>query len=126
MKQYTSEILPYDIGKINYTVRILLHLTEEVDSAYLEQAVQKAMTRYPYFSKQLIRQGEEYLIVDNKRPVAVYENKGETRTLNSAGVNFHMVSVDYSGNTLGFNASHILAGGCGLFEWIKTVLYCYL
>lgn len=126
MKQYTSEILPYDIGKINYTVRILLHLTEEVDSAYLEKAVQKAMTRYPYFSKQLIRQGEEYLIVDNKRPVAVYENKGETRTLNSAGVNFHMVSVDYSGNTLGFNASHILAGGCGLFEWIKTVLYCYL
>lgn len=126
MTKYTSGIVPYDIGRIAYTVRILLHLKDDVDSVCLEKAVQEAMARYPYFSKQLIRQGEEYLIVDNKRSVAVYEHTGKTRELNSESVNYHMVSVDYSGHSIGFNASHILAGGCGLFEWIKTVLYCYL
>ena len=126
MNKYTSDILPYDIGRMNYTVRLLMRLKDDVDSCYLEKAVALAMTRYPYFKKTMVRSGEEYLIVDNERPIVVYENTGKSRSLNSQDVNEHLVSVDYSGKTIGLNVSHMLAGGCGIFELMRTILYCYL
>ena len=126
IKKYTSEILPYDIGRIAYTLRVKIYLKEEVEPCCLEKAVNVAMKRYPYFMKTLIRFGEEYVFADNNRPVVVYAHTGSTRALNSPEVNYHLVSVDYSGKEIGFNISHMLAGGCGIFEWLRTVLYCYL
>ena len=126
MNKYTSDISPYDIGRMSYTVRLLMQLKDDVDPYYLEKAVDLAMTRYPYFKKSLIRSGEEYLFVDNDQPIVVYENTGKSRALNSQEVNNHLVSVDYSGKSIGLNISHMLAGGCGTFELIRTILYCYL
>ena len=115
MNKYTSDISPYDIGRMSYTVRLLMQLKDDVDPYYLEKAVDLAMTRYPYFKKSLIRSGEEYLFVDNDQPIVVYENTGKSRALNSQEVNNHLVSVDYSGKSIGLNISHMLAGGCGTF-----------
>ena len=126
MNKYTSDISPYDIGRMSYTVRLLMQLKDDVDPYYLEKAVDLAITRYPYFKKSLIRSGEEYLFVDNDQPIVVYENTGKSRALNSQEVNNHLVSVDYSGKSIGLNISHMLAGGCGTFELIRTILYCYL
>lgn len=126
MAKYTSDILPYDIGRMFYTIRVRMILKEDVEPVCLEKAVNHAVTRYPYFRKTLVRVGEEYLMADNERPIVVYENKGKSWPLNSEEVNYHLISVDYSGKTIGFNVSHMLAGGCGTFEWVRTVLYCYL
>lgn len=126
MINYTSDISPYDIGRMNFTVRLLMKLKDEVDPCCLEKAVSYAMTRYPYFKKKLIRSGEKYLIVDNELPVVVYENTGKSRDLNSQEVNEHLVSVDYSGKMVGLNMSHMLAGGFGIFELMRTILYCYI
>ena len=32
MVKYTSDILPYDIGRMNYTVRLLMQLKDDVDN----------------------------------------------------------------------------------------------
>lgn len=41
---YTSGILPYDIGIVNYNWKFVIHLRENVDSAILDDAVQEAST----------------------------------------------------------------------------------
>ena len=42
MNKYTSDISPYDIGRMSYTVRLLMQLKDDVDPYYLEKAVDLA------------------------------------------------------------------------------------
>lgn len=123
---YASGILPYDIGMVTYNWKFVIHLREDVDPATLDDAVQKAARRYPYFMKRLVKEGESYEIVDNDLPIVVYDNTDELRPLNHESTNYHLVSVSYSGKAIHFAISHMLAGGCGHIEWVRTVLYLYL
>lgn len=123
---YTSGILPYDIGLVTYNWKINMHLSEAVDAGVLNDAVQRAATRYPYFKKRLVREGDSYKIVDNDQSLVVYDCTNGVRSLNHESVNHHLISVGYSGETIEFAISHMLAGACGLVEWVKTVLYLYL
>lgn len=123
---YASGILPYDIGIVSYDWKFVMHLHEDVDPTILDDAVQKASARYPYFLKRLVREGESYQIVDNDLPITVYDNTDELRPLNHESNNYHLISVAYSGKEIHFTISHMLAGGCGHIEWVRTVLYLYL
>ena len=102
MHEYTSNILPYDILQTGYNVKITLHLKEDIDSEKLNAAVQKASLRYPYFKKRIILKDEAYEIVDNDLPIVVYNADEGMRNHNSAAVNYHLLSVCYSGNKLYF------------------------
>ena len=114
-QKYTSAFTAYDIvGLLPYNVRNIMELSEEVDGEILSRAFTKAMNRYPYMKKRIIVQGEEYVYIDNPLPLVVYEHKGETLPLGSRDVNYHLVSLDYEGNRVGFNINHTLAGGCGI------------
>ena len=123
---YTSGILPYDIGLVNYNWKINMHLSEPIDPDVLSSAVEKALTRYPYLKKRLVREGESYIIVDNALPVMVYDCTDGVRPLNHESVNYHLLSIGYTGATIEFAINHMLAGACGLVEFIRTVLYLYL
>lgn len=123
---YTSEFTPYDLfGRVTLNIRALFTLTEKVNGSILNAAVQKAITRYPYLRVKLAAEGEALLFAPNDAPVAVYENTGKTLPLCGPEANGYLLSVDYSGNTIGFNTSHILAGGFGCMRWFKTVLWQY-
>lgn len=123
---YSSGILPYDIGTVTYNWKITMHLYEDVDPDILSDAVQEASTRYPYFKKRLIKVEESYEIVDNDLPIVVYDNTNELRAMNHESNNYHLISVGYSGKSIDFAVSHMLAGACGLTEWVRTILYLYL
>lgn len=123
---YTSGILPYDIGIVTYNWKFVMHLREDINPAILDDAVKEASARYTYFLKRLVRVGESYEIVDNDLPVVVYDNTDELRPLNHESNNYHLISVAYSGKAIHFTISHMLAGGCGHIEWVRTVLYLYL
>ena len=99
---FTSAILPYDIGKISYNYKLTMYLYEDVDPDVLNDAVQSASTRYPYFKKRLIRLPQSYEIVDNDLPIVVYDNTGEIRALNHESNNYHLLSVAYSGKSIDF------------------------
>ncbi len=125
-QKYTSAFTVYDIvGHLHYNVRNIIVLSEEVDGEILSRAFTKAMNRYPYMRKRIVVQDEEYVYIDNPLPPVVYEFKGETLPLGSRDVNYHLLSLDYEGNRIGFNINHTLAGGCGILPWIKTILYTY-
>ena len=123
---YASGILPYDIGIVTYVWKITMHLHETVDPDILSHAVHEASKRYPYFLKRLVKRSESYEIVDNDLPLEVYDNTSELRTINHKSNNYHLMSVGYSGKSIDFVINHMLAGACGLVEWVKTVLYLYL
>lgn len=123
---YTSEFTPYDLfGRVTLNIRAVFTLKENVEGSVLNAAVQKAITRYPYLRVKLEVKGQEILLVPNESPVAVYENTGKTLPLCGPEANGCLLSVDYSGNTIGFNTSHMLAGGFGCMRWFKTVLWQY-
>ena len=123
---YASGILPYDIGVVTYVWKITMHLYETVDPDILSHAAHEASKRYPYFLKRLVKRSESYEIVDNNLPLEVYDNTSELRTINHKSNNYHLMSVGYSGKSIDFVINHMLAGACGLVEWVKTVLYLYL
>lgn len=123
---WASAFLPYDIWQSSYNVKVTLCLTEEVDGAILTHAVQRAAERYPYMMKRIVRRGEEYVLEDNPLPVVVYESDESTLPFNTEAVNYHLLSVNYSGNQIDFPVSRMLMGGTGLYDWVRTVLYLYL
>lgn len=126
---YTSGIMPYDIEfnlNKSFTIRVQITMKDAVDERILTDTARHAFKRYPYFAKQWIRTGESYVFIDNNRPLKVYERTEETWPLNSEQVNYHLASIDYSGNDICFNLSHILAGAFGMLEWVRTTLYYYI
>lgn len=64
--------------------------------------------------------------MENDLPIVVYDITNELRPLNHESTNYHLISVGYAGRAIHFFISHMLAGGCGHIEWVRTVLYLYL
>ncbi len=123
---YTSTLLPYDAVRITFNVRTELRMTDPVDGPCLERAVATAMTRYPYLCRRLVLEDGAYRFVANDRPIAVQPFTGTPGALNTPAVNEQLISVDYHDNVIAVNACHMLAGGYGQFELIRTIVYYYV
>ena len=106
-----------------FSVRVTLK--NPVEPEALRRALDKAMTRYPYFAVRLKIQGEALVLEDNPLPVSIV-NGPEPAKLNTAQSNYHLVGVSYERASVVFGAFHALTDGAGAFNWIKTVLYYYL
>ena len=86
--------LIYAAGKdLHNTIRTRIALTEPIQSDALRQAADSAITRYPYFSVRLIREGEGYVLACNDAPLPITrkfdsgEGKNSLKTL--SGLNFY-------------------------------------
>ena len=111
--------------RMNYTIRGEVCLLEHVDGVILQHAVDKAFQRYPYFSVQVVKEGESYVLKDNPRPHNVWFGNDKV-LLGSKSVNYHLVVVSYYENKIVFNVSHCITDGAGRAPLTKTVLYYYL
>ena len=111
--------------KMPFTIRIEATFKESVSGASLSHAVQKAITRYPYFCMKVVEEDGELLAVSNDRPIVVYPGP-EVRPLGSPEVNGHLLAVSYEENRIALFVSHVITDGGGFFPFIKTVLYYYL
>lgn len=118
--------LIYAAGKgLHNTIRTRIALTEPVDAGALRQAADSAITRYPYFSVRLVREGETYALAYNDEPLTITPG-GRAVPLGGAESGYHLFALAYDGPVLYIDTSHFLTDGNGKFPFIKTLLYCYL
>ena len=110
----------------NTSIRVVVEMTEEVDGDILADAANIAIKRYPYFSVSVERGKSKFVLNHNDRPIVVMKTKNPSPFLGSEEVNYHLNYIDYSDNSIYFNMSHSIAGGCGIIPWIKSVLYQYI
>ena len=118
--------LIYAAGKdLHNTIRTRIALTEPIRADTLREAADSAITRYPYFSVRLIREGEAYALIRNDAPLTI-SSGGRAIPLGGAESGGHLLALAYDGNLLYIDTSHFLTDGNGKFPFIKTLLYCYL
>ena len=110
---------------LNYTIRGEIVLEEPVDGTLLQEAVDTAFQRFPYFSVQMVLQGNKYVIIPNDRPHIIHHGD-ERIVLGSEAVNYHLVVVSYFENKICFHVLHSLTDGAGRAPLTKAVLYYYI
>ena len=125
-KTWQVNHLIYAAGKdlIN-TIRTRIVLKEPIQPDALRQAADAAITRYPYFSVRLIREGEAYALAYNDAPLPITPC-GRAIPLGGEESGGHLFALAYDGNLLYVDTTHFLTDGNGIFPFIKTLLYCYL
>ncbi|MBQ3904061.1 MAG: hypothetical protein II744_03705, partial [Eubacterium sp.] len=128
MKQNPDSYLLYEAGKfITYNIRIKIVMKHRVNGGALEKAAQTAFKRFPYYAKKInILPNGEIELKHNDAPICVTVTDGKHPRFGSKELNYHLCSIDYSGNIIYFNIYHGLCGGCGAMFWIKSTLWHYI
>lgn len=121
----------YDLYKLSaivrYTIRIRVHMKQEVELDVLRRAVNTATLRYPYFMVKLsVDDSGAYVLLPNDAPITVIQTSTRNPELCSEEVGGHLLYVDTEGSDIYFNISHSLAGGRGAFPWVMTCVYEYI
>lgn len=110
----------------NTSIRFVLEIAEDVRGDILNEAVNEAIQRYPYFSVRVKIEDGGYVFVPNRLPIVVMKTKLPAAPLGSKEVNYHLNYIDYQDDTIYFNVSHSIADASGYIPFIKSVLYQYL
>ncbi len=107
--------------------RIECTMQEEVDGAVLQQAVDAAFLRYPYF-KVCLKEGKyRYFFEDNDQPFVVRPNDGDVlAVIDWAKNNGHLVEVSYLCDKIVAEFFHALTDANGGVELLKTIVYYYI
>ncbi len=112
--------------KMPFTIRIEVRLKNmQADGDILARAADLAIRRYPYFSVKVEKRDGELIAVPNPEPLPVYPGP-QVYPLGGSEVRGHLAAISYEKELICFYMSHVIADGCGLFPFIKTVLYYYL
>jgi len=109
--------------KRSYIVEVTL--SEQVRGDLLQQAVDKALKRLPYYGSTFVRRKGLYYYADNDLPFLVAESE-KPRVIGGKITNYHMLDVTYWKNKISFAMFHGLCDGLGLNRWIEAVLYHYV
>ena len=107
------------------TIRTGIELTEPVDRQALEQAVRKAVERFPHFAVKMVRKGSEYVFEPNRR-LFVISPEGRCVTLGSEESNDHLFAFAFDENRIFVDTTHFITDGVGKFPLVKTMLHDYL
>ena len=111
--------------KMPFSIRIEVELKHDIDGGILDEAVNTAIKRYPYFAVRLVKKDGDITAVPNDLPVKTVS--GElTYPLGSRELNYHVVALSYIGNRISFHITHVITDGAGFSPFINTVLYYYL
>ena len=96
--------------QMDYTVRMKLRLTDEVDGAILAEAVAKTQRRFPYLSLRMCRNEQEFYYEQNSAPVVLFHTDKAIQ-LNSEEANYHVWAVCYWEDYLYLDIYHGLCDG---------------
>ncbi len=107
------------------TMGVCVTLTEQVDGALLQRAVERLRERFPYFYVRAKVEDNNLIVVPNPLPVIV-RNTWEPILLNSEQANYHMLAFKYEGDRLCAEVCHSITDGAGFLPYFKSLLYCYL
>lgn len=105
-------------------IRIRIRMRDLIDPFALRYAVDTTMQRYPYFCVELQKKDENYVFIDNTRPVVI-SNSLHGVDLNAEESNYHMIAFAYQDNWIILDIFHGLTDGTGAYEVIRTLLFYY-
>lgn len=108
---------------LNIVVRVAL--TEDIDTASMQTALEKAALRYPNFHSVLASDGKG-LVYEFSDEKPVLQIGDEKRKLGSSELNGFPYCVSCEGNMLKLSVHHGVTDGYGVTEFVKTLLYYYL
>lgn len=108
---------------LNIVVRVAL--TEDIETALMQTALEKAALRYPNFHSVLASDGKGlvYEFSDEKPVLQIGDKK---RKLGSSELNGFPYCVSCDGKMLKLSVHHGITDGYGVTEFVKTLLYYYL
>ena len=106
------------------TFRLAVRMKETVDYDLLFRAVERAMTRYPYFRVRPELEGETLVLRYNDQPLPVFPDD-RTVTLGSEESGGHLISFGCKDNTIFIDVSHYIADGMGIDPLLKSLLFVY-
>ncbi len=101
-----------------------IRMRDFIDPSVLRSAVDTTMKRYPYFCVELLKKNDQYVFIDNARPVTI-SHAPHGADLNSKEANMHMLSFAWYDNWIVMDIFHGLTDGTGAYEVIRTLLYYY-
>lgn len=108
---------------LNIVVRVAL--TEDIDTASMQTALEKAALRYPNFHSVLASDGKG-LVYEFSDEKPVLQIGDEKRKLGSSELNGFPYCVSCDGKMLKLSVHHGITDGYGVTEFLKTLLYYYL
>ena len=109
----------------HFSINTRLELTENIDPAVFECAVERARARYPYYYIRLVRGAEDKLQIETNPAPLVVRGKPEPPLLLSAESNGHMQAFSFTDNVLWHHIHHAFSDGRSISRYLQTVLYLY-
>ncbi len=107
--------------------RVECTLKEDVDSALLQQAVDRALERFPYYRICLKKGKYRYYFEQNDRPFVVKENDGDVlKIIDWEDNNGHLVEVSYQKAKVIVEMFHAVTDANGGMEFLKAIVYHYI
>ena len=106
------------------TFRILFRLQDKVEGDLLQQAVQQAIKRHPYYALRCCVNEEQYYLEPHHGPIAVLCTPDPVE-LGGEASNGYLLSVSYWEDVVWVNFFHGLADGKGAMNFSRTMLYYY-
>ncbi len=109
-------------GLESQIVEVRFH--KKVSGSYLNQALMKAMERYPYLNTKLVELDGDFYIVQNEQSLTVRHTQKLPR-LGHISCGYHLIDVTYYGKTVYVSFHHALCDGKGIKPFLETLIYYY-
>lgn len=102
-----------------------IHLTEAIEFGLLDEALQKTLKRYRYFTQKFVEIKGDFYLVPNDKP-CILRNEKRLLPLGGQEVNNYLVDLNYLNSTLWISYHHGLCDGKGIMPFLRTLLFYYL
>ncbi len=109
-------------GMESEIVEIKFH--KKVSGSYLNQALMKAMERYPYLNTKLVELDGDFYIVQNEQSLTARCTKKLPR-LGHISCGYHLIDVTFYDKTVYVSFHHALCDGKGIKPFIETLIHYY-
>lgn len=100
------------------------HLNEPIVRKNLKNALDKALQRFDYLTKELKEIDGDFYLRENRRPMKLRES-ATFLPLGGSQVNGHLLDVHYSGQRVFIAYHHGVCDGRGILPFVRTLLYYY-
>ncbi len=109
-------------GMESEVVEVRFH--KKVSGSCLNQALLKAMERYPYLNTKLVELDGDFYIVQNEQSLTTRCTKKLPR-LGHISCGYHLIDVTYYDKTVYISFHHALCDGKGIKPFVETLIYYY-
>lgn len=103
---------------------IEVRFKKKVSGSFLNQALQTAIRRYPYFNTKLIEKDGDFYIVQNDQSMIAKRTK-ELARLGHISCGYHLIDLTYYGYSFYVSFHHALCDGRGVMPFVETLIYYY-